>query len=118
MSENRIAQLGRLAKSNGLIDAGRPACNYVASRGPAILKEFVSGGLLNANNDGHPYDVTVGSLDGSAGGELLVFRPKGAEGTSPPIEIKPDGFEWKDYSAYGARWLPHGDRVYTPLFHE
>jgi hypothetical protein len=91
-------------------------CSYVATRGPAIRLELVAGGVLDANNDGIEDDVRVGRDIGTAGGDVLEIRPRGALRNSEPIKVSPIGWEWKDYWAYGARWLRYGGRVYTLYF--
>jgi len=92
------------------------ACSYVATRGPAIRSELVANGVLDANNDGIEDDARVGRGMGTAGGDVLEIRPPGAAQDSEPIEVSAVGWEWKDYWAYGARWLRYGDRVYTLYF--
>jgi hypothetical protein len=91
-------------------------CSYVATRGPAIRSALVANGVLDANNDGIADDVRVGRGMGTAGGDVLEIRPRGASQDSEPIEVSAVGWEWKDYWAYGARWLRYGGRAYTLYF--
>jgi hypothetical protein len=91
-------------------------CSYVATRGPAIRSELVANGVLDANNDGIEDDVRVGMGMGTAGGNVLEIRPRGAPRDSEPIKVSPVGSEWNDYWAAGARWLSYVGRVYTLYF--
>jgi hypothetical protein len=94
----------------------KQVCNYVAMRGPAIRPELVANGVLDANNDGVADDVRVDGKMGTAGGDVLEIRPRGAPQNSEPIKVSRVGWEWKDYWAHGARWLRYGGRVYTLYF--
>src|SRR5215813_11105391 len=94
----------------------RAVCAHVAARGPAVASELVKSGLLDANNDGKEDQVTVGMAEGTMGGEVLQFRPKGAPKASDPVEVTPEGFQPGSYLPHGARWLPYRGKVYTLNF--
>jgi hypothetical protein len=92
-------------------------CRHVATRGSAIWPELVANGVLDANNDGIEDDVRVDREQlGTAGGDGLEIRRRGAPKDSEPIKVSRVGWEWKDYWAYGARWLRYGGRIYTLYF--
>jgi hypothetical protein len=91
-------------------------CNMVAARGPAIEAMLIKDGVLDANNDGVPDDVTVAPRDGTMRGEDLDFRPHGAPMDSAPVDVTPKDFQPADYFPFGGRWLPYGGRVYTLYF--
>jgi hypothetical protein len=92
-------------------------CNMVAARGPAIEAMLIKDGVLDANNDGVPDDVTVARRDGTMRGEDLAFRPHGAAKDSKPIGVTQKDFQpGSDYFPFGARWLPQGAKVYTLYF--
>jgi hypothetical protein len=94
----------------------RAVCAHVAARGPAIASELVKTGLLDANNDGREDQVSIGMGEGTMGGEVLEFRPKGAAKNSEPVEVTPEGFQPGSYLPHGARWLTYRGKVYTLNF--
>jgi len=94
----------------------RAVCAHVVARGPAIASELVKSGLLDANNDGKEDQVGIGMGEGTMGGEVLEFRPKGAAKNSGPVEVMPEGFQPGSYLPHGARWLPFRGKVYTLNF--
>jgi hypothetical protein len=94
----------------------RAVCAYARAHGPALQKELVKTGVLDANNDGFPDDVTVGVSEGTMRAEELAFRPRGAPKESRPIDVTTDEFQIGDYLPFGARWFPHGGKVYTFFF--
>lgn len=91
-------------------------CNMIAARGLAVQSMLVENGLLDANNDGVPDDVTVAARDGTMRGEDLAFRPRGAPRNSQPVDVTPKDFQPGDYLPFGARWLAYGGKVYTLYF--
>jgi hypothetical protein len=91
-------------------------CRYVAARGPAIRPELVANGVLDANNDGLEDDVRVGTGIGTVRDDVLEIRRRGAPQESEPMTVSRIDGKWEDYWSYGARWLRHGNRVYTLYF--
>jgi len=91
-------------------------CGMIAARGPAVQSMLVENGVLDANNDGVPDDVTVAPREGTMRGEDLAFRPRGAPKDSKPVDVTDKDFQAADYFPFGARWLPYGGRVYTLYF--
>jgi len=94
----------------------RAVCEHVVSRGPAIAASLVKDGVLDANNDGEPDQVSVGMNSGTMRGDVLEFRRRGASKDSPAIEVTTEGFQVKDYLPFGGRWLDYGGKVYTLYF--
>ena len=92
-------------------------CNMVAARGLAVQSVLIENGVLDANNDGTPDDVTVAMREGTMRGEDLAFRPRGAPKESKPVDVTAKDFEpGRDYFPFGARWLPYAGKVYTLYF--
>src|SRR5262249_46653285 len=92
-------------------------CGMVAARGLAIHSTLAKNGVVDANNDGVPDNLTVAMRDGTMRGEDLAFRPRGAPKDAKPVDVNPKDFEpGRDYLPFGARWLPYGSKVYTLYF--
>ncbi len=94
----------------------RAVCRMVAARGPSIEALLIDNGVLDANNDGVPDDVSVALRDGTMHGQDLQFRPHGAAKDSKPVEVDSKDFQPGDYFPFGASWLPYGGKIYTLYF--
>ncbi|PTB21435.1 hypothetical protein C9I57_07205 [Trinickia symbiotica] len=94
----------------------REACEYVADRGPAIRSELLRDAAIDARNDGRVVDATIGTSDGSAAGEILEYRPRGASIKAPPIETSYFDERPRADWGFGARWLRYGGHTYALIF--
>lgn len=92
--------------------AKKEVCDLIAAGSPDYEMSYPGSVLmLDINNDGVK-EKTERISGGSMGVESFSFLNKNGEIIKP----KPQGFEWKDYWAYGYKLLEHRGQVYHVHF--